>query len=139
MKNIDKAKLMLSEGGYTLAAVSRSDTYTSTRRGVKPLLDLIDTGRSLEGYSVADRVVGRAAAFLYVLLKADEVYANIMSRPALEVFEAFGLPAECGETVDAIINRTGTGLCPMESSVIGIDDPCEAEAAIRKKLAELKD
>lgn len=137
MNNFDEAKRILASGNYTCVAVSAADTYTSTLRGVKPLLDLIDSGKSLKDYSVADRVVGRAAAFLYVILKADEVYADVMSKGALEVFSEYGIRAEYGELTDRIINRAKTGMCPMESAVLGIDEPFAAADAVRKKLRTL--
>lgn len=41
-----------------------STIYISTERGVKPLIDRIDDGTDLQGFSAADKVVGKAAAFL---------------------------------------------------------------------------
>jgi len=137
MSDMENAKRILTEGGYTCAAVCGNDVYTSRQRGVRPLLDLLDAGKSLKGYSVADKVVGRAAAFLYVRLETDEVYSGIISKPALDVFRQFGIRISYGELVDVIFNRTNTGLCPMESSVLGIREPETAEQAIRAKLAEL--
>lgn len=138
MNNIENAKRILREGNYTFAACSGDKILTSTQRGVAPLLNLIDAGESLNGWSVADKVIGRAAAFLYVLLGAKEIWSGVISRPALEVFRDFGVEVSCGETVELIMNRSCTGLCPMESSVLGIKDPAEAEKAIRKKLLELR-
>ena len=135
--DMKKALELLSSGDYTCAACRGDDEYTSRARGVKPLLDLIDDARSLAGYCVADRVVGRAAAYLYVELGARAVHALIMSRAAQEVFTRYSLPCTCDTLVDAIANRTNTGLCPMESAVWDITDPAEAERAIRAKLNAL--
>lgn len=134
---LEKAIEALNEGHFTFAAVNGNKKLTSTQRGVKPLLDLIDSGVSLTGFSVADRVVGRAAAFLYVLLDAKCVHAMVMSSPAKAVFEKFNIPCSCSQEVSAIRNREGTGFCPMESAVLSIDEPVEAEKAVRKKLKEL--
>lgn len=136
--NLAKAKALLEKENLTCAACSDAEELRSTQRGVKPLLALLDSQTSLKGFSVADRVVGRAAAFLYVLLEADEVYAGIMSEPAAEVFNTYGIPCSCVEKTALIFNRTNTGLCPMESSVLGISEPGEAEKAIRNKLHELE-
>ena len=68
-KNLLKARDLLLAGNYT-CVVCREDTlYTTTHRGVAPLLNWLDDGTDLEGFSAADRVVGRGAAFLYCLLK----------------------------------------------------------------------
>ena len=137
MNDMEKAKALLAEGGYTCAACKGDEEYVSTQRGVRPLLELIDARRSLAGYSAADRVVGRAAAYLYVELEVSRVYAQVMSRAAQEVFERFGVEHGADTVVDAIANRTNTGLCPMESAVWDITDVHEAELAIRKKVKEL--
>ena len=137
MNDLEKAIMLLNDGSYTCAACRGDEKYTSTMRGVKPLLDLIDAQQTLDGYSVADRVVGRAAAFLYVELKAQRVHALIMSRAAQEVFIRYGIEYSYGALVDAIFNRTNTGLCPMESAVCDIQTPHEAELAVRARLREL--
>ena len=137
MNDIERAKKLLTEGSYTLAACKGAEEYVSTQRGVKPLLELLDAGRSLAGYSAADRVVGRAAAYLYVELAAERIYARVMSRAAQEVFVRFGVEHDADTVVDAIANRSNTGLCPMESAVWDITDAHEAELAIRKKVQEL--
>ena len=39
--------------------------------------------------------------------------------------------------MEYIVNRTNTGMCPMEMTVKDIDDLNEAEAALRNKVREL--
>ncbi len=136
--NLEKAVSILNTENLTLAAVSESAVLKFTERGVKPLLALIDGGKSLAGFSAADKVVGKAAAMLYVLLNVNEVYAAVISKPALETLEKYGICCEYGTLTDAIKNRTNTGFCPMETAVLNIENPAEAPAAIRKKLAELQ-
>jgi hypothetical protein len=111
--------------------------YTSTERGVKPLLGWLETKEIAAGFAAADRVVGKAAAYLYVLLGAAYVYAPVMSAKALDVFKRYGIEAECDICPDGIINRMGTGPCPMESAVADIDTPEEALVAVRAKLKEM--
>lgn len=138
MNDRERAKNLLAEGAYTCAICSGEKVYTSHERGVKPLLDLLEQGAELKGFSAADRVVGKAAAFLYVLLGVSAVYAGVMSRPAAGVFRRFGIEAEADEQVEVIANRSNTGLCPMESAVWNIDRPEEALEAVKKKLRELR-
>ncbi len=137
MNDMERAKRLLAEGDYTCAACRGDEEYVSAKRGVRPLLELIDAARSLAGYSAADRVVGRAAAYLYVELETPRVYAHVMSRAAQEVFDRYGVEHSADKVVDAIANRTNTGLCPMESAVWNITDAHEAELAIREKVKEL--
>lgn len=138
MKNdIAKARKILSEGGYTLALVKGEQVITSAERGIRPLLRLLDTQEKLNGFSAADKVVGKAAAFLYVLLKVDCLYAEVISKPALEILQSSGVNVEYHNLAAAIRNRTNTGFCPMETAVMDISEPDEALRAIREKIADM--
>ena len=132
-----KAIEILDAGNYTCAVCRGDAVYTATERGVKPLLAWLDTGPSLKGYCAADRVVGRAAAFLYCLLGVTEVYALVMSRPAAQVLRDHGISLHAATFTDGIINRKGTGPCPFEAAVMDITDPTEALLTIRAKLAAM--
>lgn len=126
------------EGGQYTCVLCRGDVmYTSTERGVKPLLGWLDGGVDLKGFSAADKVVGKAAAFLYVLLGVEEVYAHVMSKSAMEVLKEGGIRSQCDLAAQYIINRKGTGRCPMEEAVSEISVPEEALPAIRKRFLSL--
>ena len=138
MMDLERARVLLNEGGYT-CVLCRGDTFhTATARGVRPLVDWLDSGLDLANFCAADKVVGRATAFLYVLLKVRAVHALVMSTPAKEVLEAAGIPALCDREVPGIINRRGDGPCPFEEAVLGIRDPAQALTAIRKKQLLLR-
>ncbi len=138
MSDIERARAILRENAaFTCAFVRGEEIDTSTERGVKPLLARIDGAAPLTGFSCADRVVGRAAALLYVLLGAKEVHAEVLSRSGEEVFKAHKIAYRCDIFTEGIVNRVGTGSCPMELATAGISDPSEALHAIRKKLKEL--
>ena len=132
--NTAKAREILEAQGFTCVVCREDMVFTATERGVKPLLNWLDAGMDLAGFSAADKVVGRATAFLYCLLQVSEVYANVMSRPALQVLQEHGIRAEAGMLTDGIINRKGTGPCPFEAAVLEITEPEAALAAIRQKL-----
>lgn len=136
--DLEKAKQLLSEGGFTLAMVKGEETITSAERGVSPLIALLDSEDDLNGFSAADKVVGKAAAFMYVLLGVKCLYADVISRCALDVLKMHGIIAEYGTLTDAIRNRTNTGICPMETAVINISEPHEALEAVCEKLAQMK-
>ena len=139
MRNdLTKARSLLETGDFTCVACLEDQVHTATERGVKPLLNWLDCGFDLHGFSAADRVVGRATAFLYVLLGVREVYASVMSRPAAEVLTAYGIAAHPGKLVEGIINRRGDGPCPFEAAVMEITDAQDALDAIRKTMAQMQ-
>ena len=136
-QNLKKALDLLNSGNYTCVACKEEVVYTTTQRGVAPLLNWLDSKTDLKDFSAADRVVGRGAAFLYCLLGVKEVYALVMSRPAAEVLQSHGILADAGTFVESIINRTGTGPCPFEAAVWDITDPALALQAIHRKMTEM--
>lgn len=137
-KDLNKTKELLLSSDYTCVFCRDDTVITSTERGVKPLLKLLDSEKDLSGFSVADKIVGKAAAFLYVLLKVDSVYAPVMSEHAISVFTEYGIEAVYDNAVPAIINRAGTGFCPMEIAVKDISNPTEALSRIKSTLAKLR-
>lgn len=128
---------MLISGEFTLVLFDGKTLLTDTKRGVKPLFDLLDKNTDLSGFSAADKVVGKAAAFLYVLLNIKEVYADVISTHALVVFEQHKIPVKYNTLTDKIKNRAGTGFCPMETAVLDENEPEKALKKIREKAKEL--
>lgn len=137
MNDIERAKSLLKEG-VSCAFVCGDRSFSRTERGVSPLLALLDAGVPLEGFSAADRVAGRAAAYLYVLLGVGEVYADVMSRGAAAVFRAHGIAYGYRVLTENIVNRKGTGSCPMELATENAKTPEEALSAIRATLAAMR-
>lgn len=138
-ENLQNARNLLESGNYTCVVCRNDLVYTTCQRGVAPLLHWLDSDLDLSGFSAADRVVGRGAAFLYCLLGVKEVYSKVMSHPAEQVLRAHGINAEAETFVDGIINRNGTGPCPFEAAVMDITDPSEALTAIRNKRRQLQE
>lgn len=137
MAQLKIAREILESNGLTCVLCKGDVRYTATERGVKPLVRWLTEGTDLRGFSAADKVVGKATAYLYVLLGVKEVYAHVMSRSAALVLESNGIAAQYGKLAENIINRQGTGICPFEAAVLEIDTPQEALTAIRAKMAEL--
>lgn len=134
MKDMEMAQQMLKEGGYTCVACKNGLVHTATHRGVRPLLNWLDEGVDLMGACIADKVVGRGAAFLYRLLGVRCVYGAVMSVPAVKVLRSGGIEAQWGLLTEGIRNRDNTGPCPMEYSTMVTDEPEEALMIIRAEL-----
>jgi len=83
---------------------------------------------------VADKVVGKAAAMLFIKGKVKELYAAIISEHACAVLDSNNVPYTFGEKVPYIINRANTGMCPMETTVLGVDDVDEAYIILKGKV-----
>lgn len=131
---MEKARQILEENGYTCVLRRDETIHTATERGVKPLVRWLTEGIDVRDFSAADKVVGKATAYLYVLLGVKEVYAHIMSEAAAEVLHRHGVTAAWSRLVPNIINRQGTGICPFEEAVLEIHTPEEALTAIRARM-----
>lgn len=137
-QDLQKAKQYLHTQGYTFVAIKNEDLFVSQKRGVAPLLEQIDNNALLNGFSVADKVVGKASAFLYLLLQPAAIYTDLISLPALELLRQNNIPIEYKDQTQAIRNRTNTGFCPMETAVKSCHSPQEALHLIRQTVIRLK-
>ncbi len=136
-KDLALAKQLLTTEEHTCVLCRDQQRYTSSRRGVAPLLNWLDSGTNLEGFCAADRVIGKATAFLYCLLGVKQVYARVMSKPAVQVLQEYGIPASWDTLVEGIENRQKNGPCPMEHATRSCTTPEEALIAIREVLKRL--
>ena len=60
-----------------------------------------------------------------------------MSESAAKVLSEHGVSFGYCELVPMIENRTHTGMCPMEETVLHLADPSEAFSALEKTIARL--
>lgn len=110
----------------------------SARPGVAPLTDWLQKDPELlRGASVADRVIGKAAALLMLYGGVKEVYADVISEHAALCLGERCVPFYEGERVPCIVNRTRTGMCPMEKLCLDTNLPREAYARVLRKQEEL--
>ena len=110
-------------GGVELNVMTQAQNESS-QRGVKDLLTLVtEQPEVLREAIVADKAVGKAAAACMVTGGIKQVWADVMSEPALALMQSHGVTAGCGRLVDHIINRAGTDWCPMERLSHDVDDP----------------
>lgn len=137
MSDLQKAHDLLRSGGYTCVLCRDEEIHTSQARGVRPLVQWLTFGPDLRGFSAADKVVGKATAYLYCLLGVKAVHALVMSGAAAEVLRKNGIEVTQDKLVENIINRAGNGICPFEAAVWNIHTPEEALPAIRNKMKEM--
>ncbi len=137
MTDIEKAKDKLFSEGCTCVLCKDDIVYTSNCRGVKPLVYWYYSKIDCNGFSAADKVVGRATAFLYILLGVKSVFAGVISRSALDLLILYGVDVQYKILAEHIVNRQGNGICPFEETVIGIEDKYEAYKAILMKMKDM--
>ena len=139
---IAKAVAGIKAGEFGCALIKNNVIiHKGVGKGVTPLLELASTEeglKKLENALVVDRIIGRAAAMLVVLGKVKYAYGLTMSKSGEEYLKANGIEVKSDRVVDAISDRTGRGICPMERSVMEIDDPMEGYEKLQETLAHLR-
>ena len=137
INDLAKAKNILNLGNYTCVLSRHDSIYISAERSVKPLVVWLECEENFKDFCAADKVVGKATAFLYVLLGVKSVYAHVISKSAMQVLIENHIATEYGELVENIINRQGDGICPFEAAVLDVTEPVTAYKTIRRKMSEL--
>ncbi len=135
--DLEQAKTLLEENNYTCVLCKDGQIYTSTERGVKPLIAFAESGQDFRDFSAADRIVGKAAAMIYVLLGVQTVFAEVMNEDGIYTLARHGITPLCNTSVKEIRNRTNTGMCPMEEAVKEIADPQEGLYTVKRRLEQM--
>lgn len=103
------------------------------QRGVKDLYDLLQGSSGiLSGALVADKVIGKGAAALMILGGITAVYGDVISEGAYKLLRDADVPVSYGEITPNIINRAGTGICPVEA----LCKDCDTAAACLPKIED---
>jgi hypothetical protein len=124
VRDIDLARVRLFEGKYALVIVKQGELlFASKDKGIRPIYDaLVQLGDNLKGASLADRVIGKAAAMFCVLGQVEAVYAELISNKGMEILDKAGIGVEHDKTCPYILNRNQDGMCPIETIASDIDD-----------------
>ncbi|MCI8998617.1 MAG: DUF1893 domain-containing protein [Muribaculaceae bacterium] len=136
---IESLRGKLRSEGYTLVVCPTCGEVRGFEgRGVSDLYRLLNEEPDfLNGATIADKVVGRAAAALMILGGAKMVHSEVISTPALQLFDGSDVEVTFGLEVPHIINRKRDGWCPLEIRCKDCESPEEClkriEAFINNK------
>lgn len=126
MNDINHAKYILENRNASVVFCRGEQMIILDGKGIKPLLELMKKQIALSEYSVADKIVGKAAALLFIKMKVSSVYGSVMSEKARDIFLHYNIPFFYKTLTKEIINRRGDDLCPMEKAVENVNDPDKA-------------
>jgi len=123
--DLSLAKEVLLKDRLSVVLVKNGEVlFKSKSHGISDLLAMVDSvGRRTEGASLADSIVGRAAALVCVYSKIAAVYGVSMSEGAVSIFRAYGVHYEFETLVPRILNRVRDDICPFDKAVSGVEDP----------------
>lgn len=137
ISDLELARAALSDG-HTIALCHGGKLTVSDGRGISPMMGWIAEGRDMRGSTVADIIVGKAAAMLFIRSGIVSVYAKTISVAGLQTLRRHGIEPAYHTLAENIRNRAGTDICPMEKTVIDIDDLDLGYDALLKTLQALR-
>ncbi|NPD90851.1 DUF1893 domain-containing protein [Xylanibacter muris] len=136
---MNELKTLLHEGNYSCVIRNANGIHTFTQRGVADLYDIYcNRPEYLYKASIADKVVGKGAAALMILGKVKTIYADVISSQALMLLKTSGVEINFDREVPHIINRTGTGRCPLETACDGIYEPKDMFPVIKEFIETIR-
>ena len=137
---LEALKKKLINNNYSIIADINGKEYTSFDSGIKPVISVINQEKDFfNGAIVVDRVIGKASAILLTMSGARKVHGLLMSKSAVELLKKYNIEYSYDQLVDIIINRKGDDMCPMEKTILNIDDFEQAYVALNAKVRELNE
>ena len=137
-EELERAKELMIFEGYTCVITLDGITFKSKEAGVRPLLDWLYSGNKYAGWRLCDKVVGKAAAYLQIILGVREIYAEVISEPAKALLEENNVTVNADTIVPAILNEAKDGPCPLETAVESITDVNDSIMAIELALKRME-
>jgi len=125
--DLEIAKKRLTENRVSLSIVKEGKIlFESRSHGLKDLFGAVNKlGTSLRNASIADQIVGKAAAFLFVYSRVNSVFAVTIGEKGLKLLEQNHVSAEFRSIVPNVLNKERTDVCPFEKMVLNCRDAKE--------------
>lgn len=123
--------LLIANKGAGFVAVCGDDVYVSGKHGMRTLLGWLAQGKKLDGWSVACKDAGKAAAFLFAVLGPCAVFARTMTRDAKAVLLSNGIMT----SYDALVAHLGDAAPILDDALSCVFDPYDAVPMIQGSLS----
>ena len=135
--DLDIAAKKLNQKNLSLVVVKNGKVLFETEsHGLNDLVEAINQLQNgMQGSSVADRIVGRAAALLFVYSGVSAVFAATISDGGIEILDNNNVFHEFEKRVHRILNLKKTDVCPFEKLVAELSSPEEAYERLKARCA----
>jgi len=132
-QDLEFAKLKLIEEDLSLVIVKKGKVIFETKKqSISGFLQAIEKlNRNLVEASVADKIVGVAAAMLCVYSGVSSVFALTVSEGGIRVLEDSNIACQFEKKVSNILNRNKNDVCPFEK--LAMDSGSSEEAYVKLK------
>jgi len=128
MDDLEIAKLRLKDKNLDLVFVKNSKpVFETNTEGLSGFLQAIEElNDNLSGTSVADKIIGKAAALLCAYSNVAAAFTVTLSKTGLEILEIYDISYEFENLVPTILNVKKTDKCPLEKLVADTTNSKEA-------------
>ncbi len=134
LPDLEIAKSLLERKDLSLVVIRDGEVVKESKgKGILPLFELVEQEISLKGAVLADKIIGRAAAFLILNSKLKAIYARVISKGGLKLLED-KIDCYYRYETDNILGNDGKGMCPVETSLLDIDEDILAYKKIKMFL-----
>ena len=135
MNRLQKAIQQLTRDHLSCIALKGDHDYISNEKGLRPLMvPLRQDPDFFRDAFIIDRVIGKSAAFLLIKGRIKGLHAILISQHAVDLLEKHNIPFTYDQLVPYIINDAHTDMCPMEKTVLKIENVDEAVLALEAKI-----
>ncbi|MGN1399013.1 MAG: DUF1893 domain-containing protein [Erysipelotrichaceae bacterium] len=134
-EKIDELVKILNENKYSCVGYDKGILVSSHKKGVAPLLDFYHAGHFQ--MICCDKVVGKAAAIMHIMLKTEYLHCQIISSKAIEILDKYQMKYSYDQKVDYILNRTQSDMCPLEKATYDCTDCQKGYSIIIETLKQL--
>lgn len=137
--DLDDLLKKLDEGNYSCLIRNHGETRGYRQRGVRDLYHLVTSkDKHLDGAIMADKVIGHGAAAMITIGGVKNVITHVISKPALALFQRYGVNIKYETLVDHIINHQKTDRCPLEKRLDGVSNLEDYLPIVTKFIQDLK-
>ncbi len=136
--DLNTAKERLKQKNLALVIAKNGRVvFETSSHGIGGLLRAIEElDKEMKGSSVADKVVGKAAALLCVHAGVFAVFAVTASEKGIQVLKDNKVLCQFENRVPCILNSGRSEICPFEKLVVNIANPREAYERLRSVAVE---
>ena len=139
-QDLEIAKMRLKKNDLNLVLTKEGKVIFETRKpGIGGFLQAIDElNQNLVASSVADRIVGVAAAMLFAYSQVASVFALTISNGGVNVLESNSIKYHFEKKVANILNHNRTEVCPFERVAIASKNSSEAYIKLKALATDRK-
>ena len=138
-QDLELAKLKLTEKDLSLVIAKKGKVIFETKKsGISGFLQAIEElENDLVAASLADKIVGVAAAMLCVYSGLSSVFALTISTKGIRVLEDNNIEYVFEKEVPNILNRNKDDMCPFEKMAIASGSPEEAYVKLKALASQM--